>query len=231
MKLSIILPVAWYNNRWLDCAIASARWGDEMIIVSDRGAETACRKRAGKNRKHFTVQSPPGPEAAINYGIARATGTHYSLLCSDDFYLPGCKEVKTAAEKSGADVCYGSVLFSGLLSGRWPLTGDTSNLERENCVPAGAIVRREWWRRVGGYRDVRYSDWDFWKRLNQIRNKCGPGPRFEFVSVDFYHYRAWSGTISARYGYRSDLGHQWDLPDGSKKPQEPPGAVSTLPGF
>lgn len=214
VTLSVILPVAGYNTRWLDQAVQSAiPFADEIIVVADWWAGKICHDKPWMEDVFFIqIDLPSGPEAAINAGIAVASGTHYSVLCSDDFYLPGFADVKIAAEKSGADVCYGRVVFSGMLSGRWPEAGLLANLDFQNCIPNAAIVRREWWYRAGGYRNVRYSDWDYWKRLKKCKNEHGEPSKFEFFPADFYHYRAWEGTISARYGYRSDLGHEWDAP-------------------
>ncbi|MDE2102581.1 MAG: glycosyltransferase [Patescibacteria group bacterium] len=207
VTLSVIVPVAAYNVRWLDEAIESAVGvADELILVCDGDPELYEAARSDKRVTHvLSIASPGGPEAAINAGVAVATQSHFSVLCSDDCYLPDVAKVKEASFQGL--ITYGKVRFVGDMYGipDWPVSDlQLANIAFENCVPSPAIVPRCWWFEVGGYENVRYCDWHFYKKLY---HRYGLSAFCFKPDLIFYQYRAWSGTISAKMGYQSNLGH------------------------
>lgn len=206
IKLSVILPVAAYNVEWLDHAIESTNGlADELIVITDAGAQFhPILANHPLVTAHLTIERPGGVTPAVNAGIAISTGTHYALMGSDDYFLPEAIELKKHLSPM-VDIAYGRVQFSGMLSGEWPQDDDMSQIEKENRIPAGAFTHKRIWYDMQGITNVRYPDWEFWKRVVASPKTYG---RY-FSNTPFYHTRTWSKTIGASYGYRSDLGHDW----------------------
>ncbi len=93
--LSVVIPL--YNHeRYIEPAVASlldqsvpAR---EIIVIddgsSDRSVEVVERLRAGRPEIQIHTQANQGAHAAINRGVALATGRFVAILNSDDVYHP-----------------------------------------------------------------------------------------------------------------------------------------------
>jgi glycosyltransferase involved in cell wall biosynthesis len=93
-RISVVIPL--YNHAaFIGAAIDSALAEDavhELIIVDDGstdGSAAIAGGRAADPRVILWSQPNRGAHAALNAGIARATGTHVAILNSDDLYVPG----------------------------------------------------------------------------------------------------------------------------------------------
>lgn len=208
MKLSIILPVAAYNVQWVDAAITStAGIADELVVVTDE----ACEFHPAWNNNPLvhqviTIREPRSLAKAYNAGIAVCTGDWISCLSSDDEYAPvGAMEMKEHAAKSDQDIIGGIIHFHGSLGEiYWPPSGDLSIMDKENCIDSSAYQRKTIWWKIGGFEDVRYLDWHYWKKA------LSAGFKHHWFGKVMHHHRCWPGSIGGGYNYRSDLGHEWD---------------------
>jgi glycosyltransferase involved in cell wall biosynthesis len=209
MKLSVVLPVASYNVQWLAESINSTSGiADELIVVPDEGCEFNVNFYNNPLiHKEVVVKGAKGRglAMAINAGISVASGDWISFLCSDDYYDVNAYKVKEVASTHDEYDMVGGIghIFGDLGDHYWPTSGDIVNLETTCCITSPCLFKKSMWWKVQGYSDVRYLDWHLWKKMIKA------GARYHWVNSLMYHYRAWPGTISARYAYSDKLGHEW----------------------
>jgi glycosyltransferase involved in cell wall biosynthesis len=220
-KLSVVLPIASYNMCWLNrCLLSCIGVADELVVVTD-GAQFQSNwphyewKQMMDGVPDINVITMPrkGLAMALNVAIAAASHHWISFLCSDDWYdLEGASIIKRKAMESTADIVGGITHSIGHLGeNTWPRHGNVTreNIMQECLITSPALFRKPLWHKVEGYSDKRYLDWHYW-------TKCiSAGATYEFHPIIMYHYQAWPGTISARYGYKADLGFEWG--DGPKE--------------
>jgi glycosyltransferase involved in cell wall biosynthesis len=90
---SVVVPV-FDAGAYLDRAIASVRaqtWTDLELILIDDGSTDDAVDRAGATRDprlRVIRQANAGAPAALNRGVAAATGEYVALLDADDFWAP-----------------------------------------------------------------------------------------------------------------------------------------------
>lgn len=122
-------------------------------------------------------EQPSGIAAAMNVGIANATGDIICHLHSDDYFLHPrvLANVSHFFENLGCDWLFGRILIDedGSL---YPETYKAPmfsfhSLIRSNFVPhQAAFVRRSVFERMGGFReDLRYAmDYEYWLRISRV---------------------------------------------------------------
>ena len=85
------------------------------------------------NRFHHNERDD-GQSHAINTGMARARGRWVTWLCADDLILPNVARAIDEAEKQGADLVYGDVIF---------INGDRSSpAEGTESYQPGSLAKR-----------------------------------------------------------------------------------------
>lgn len=117
-----------------------------------------------------------GPQTVRNR-LAAATDADWLLPLDDDDVLdPGCVEdLLDACE--GADVVYPWCRMVGRTDGWVPnKLWNPLALHRLNYIPVTALIRRDAFQMLGGYRNVPLEDWDLWRRaeLHDLRFRCVP---------------------------------------------------------
>jgi glycosyltransferase involved in cell wall biosynthesis len=92
MKISVIIPV--YNTERyvaesVDSVLAQTRPADEVIVVDDGSTDgTLCVLQQFGPRITVLQQEHRGVSAALNRGLAYATGNHLAFNDADDLWLP-----------------------------------------------------------------------------------------------------------------------------------------------
>lgn len=116
-----------------------------------------------------------GP-AAIRNQLAQQTSADWLLpLDDDDILYPDAVQV-LLSRAGDADIvypwCHVDEGLSVLVNKLWNRVA----LHRMNYIPVTALIRRDVFMMLGGYRRVPLEDWDLWRRawLHGCRIKCVP---------------------------------------------------------
>ena len=136
----------------------------------------------------------------FNRAAAAARADWIVPLADDDVLEPEFVERLVEASK-GADVVYSFCrvesrepelarqFVDGLGINREPF--DPVALRERNYVPATALIHRELWNDLGGYRETGLEDWDFWVRA------LDAGAVFRLVPDPLWVYRWGHGEGNA----------------------------------
>ena len=99
-SVSVVIPLynhARYIGEAIDSALAGGGCVQEVIVVDDGSSDAsyaaAIERASADPRLIVWTQPNRGAHAAINAGLARATGRHVAILNSDDAFRPGRLEV------------------------------------------------------------------------------------------------------------------------------------------
>jgi glycosyltransferase involved in cell wall biosynthesis len=147
----------------------------EVCVIDD--GSTPPLSLAGDDERVSLIrhESPRGPAAARNAGLAATTGELVAFLDDDDVWLPGKlrRQVEalnaagpgTVMVASGFELWDGERLVASVLP---PPDLNSGGLLAHPCVcPSAALARRDAIVIVGGFDEslVRVEDWDLWLRL------------------------------------------------------------------
>lgn len=171
----ITVVMACYNyGRYLPDAITSLRGGMtslgdhpgqtfaawECIIVDDASTDETPTIAQGladawQGIHYIRLAKNSGTAVAYNTGIKAGHGRYYMPLSADDMLEPDALEkmYRILEADSGAMVYTDMQLFRDGQRGKlWQMKDyDFESLLERNHVPAGIMVSREAWRKVGGY--------------------------------------------------------------------------------
>ena len=212
MELSIVVPV--YNGRkyitdTLESLASLAKLVDCEIIFqnalsADGTTEIIEEFCAGRQNWHHYNERDSGQSDAINKGIARARGRWVTWLCADDIILPYLAESIEEANRVGADVVYGDVVFVIHGGGVTPAIGTetcvSGNLAKKRLIiqQPGTCILHKAWQEVGGV-NLKLNwlmDYDLFMRL-----ECR-GMRFHrskhFVAIARIHKDAKTSSGSVK---------------------------------
>lgn len=190
--VSIIIPL--YNKKaTVARAIASVQaqtFGNwECIVVNnnstDNPNQTVFKAIAGDERLTYYNCEAQGVAHARNYGIARARGFFIVCLDADDEIRPTFVAVclKALAADNWLAIAYTRMEVVLPVDKRrvsdWPGKFNYDEfLKRKNQVPTCCMFRREYWERLGGFRQ-RYAprgagteDAEFWLRIGAAGGKA-----------------------------------------------------------
>lgn len=185
-KISVITP-SYNQGEFLEKTIKSVldqNYPKLEWIVMDGGSTDSSVEILKQYEEHFTYwqsEKDDGQSAAINAGMAKATGDICCWLNSDDLFPKGTldKVAQVFMETPEAQWLIGRGDFWDLsgkfLRDRFPVDVDKIPEWKESalCQPS-TFWRRDLWEKVGGLnRQLHYSmDFDLWLRfLNESRPK------------------------------------------------------------
>jgi glycosyltransferase involved in cell wall biosynthesis len=181
-NLTVVIPLYNYAH-YIEEALESVRAQSlellDLIVVDDASSDASLAVAldwAGRHAQRFNRLLVLRNKANAGLGISRNTGidaadTPYVLqLDADNRLLPDCAAVCLSAIcESGAAFAYPPLQQFGdssVLMGISPF--EPGRLIRGNYIDALALVSKEAWAGVGGYKAFRimgWEDYDFWCRL------------------------------------------------------------------
>lgn len=203
MLVTIVIPT-YERAGFVETAIESVLRQDhpeiELIVLDDGSTDETpevlarIAERTDPQRFRWSRHDNVGQAETINRGFAEARGELLGYLSSDDYLLPGAisRLVQAAEQCPDAEVVY-----------PWCQVVDGADRVRDTLeyvehtlldavrwgaclVGSGALVRRSYYERVGGW-DVSYGlspDFEWWLRGGDVRFACVPEPLAVWRSHD-----------------------------------------------
>lgn len=186
MKISLV-TISFNQAQYLEQTIQSVLAQDYLdveYIVIDPGSTDGSRDIIQRYRDRIAdvvFEPDKGPADGLNHGFARATGSIFGYLNSDDALLPGALSRVAQAFRTHpeADLIYGHgyvIDTAGAVLGR--CRSDRFNLRRfahgnSIIMQQSAFWRREAFEQVGGFNQTNRLSWDgeFWIDL-ALAGKC-----------------------------------------------------------
>lgn len=219
--VTVVMPTynhAAYVAQAIESVAAQTYRPIELVIIDDGSSDDTREVIARCLRDidipaRFIARENRGAHATLNEGAALANGEYLAFLNSDDYYAPeriacmvdqiartglvwGFSKVTHVGEKGRSDAAALSLMEQTYRDRYRGLTGRHSNsialYEYNLAISTGNLfVDREFFHRVGGFRDFRYNhDWDFCLRASALAEPW-------LVKHPLYHYRVHaSNTIS-----------------------------------
>jgi glycosyltransferase involved in cell wall biosynthesis len=191
--VSVIIP--YYNDgEFIDEAIesvlAQTYQNVEIIVVNDGSTDLASQTKIQNYTKPKTTvihQHNQGGAKARNTAFAHTKGQYILTLDADDKFAPTFIEKALAIlikqPQVGAVSCW--VEIFGEKSFLWQLSGGNfKDFVEQNRAVSCALIRREVWEQVGGYREElrnAYEDWDFWLRVTKLGVSVYNIPEYLFL--------------------------------------------------
>jgi glycosyltransferase involved in cell wall biosynthesis len=191
MLVTIIIPT-FERAGFIETAIESVLQQDhpeiELIVLDDGSTDETpavlqrIAERTNSERFRWARHDNVGQAETINRGLAQARGELVGYLSSDDYLLKGAvsRLVRAAEEHPDADVVYP---WCHVVDETDRIT-DTLEYVEHTLVDAvrwgacligsGALVRRRYYERVGGW-DTSYRtcpDFEWWLRGGDVRFVC-----------------------------------------------------------
>lgn len=182
-KVSVIVP-AYNAAQTIPAALRSALTQDlapHEVIVVDDGSKDGTADLVARDFPDVRLvrQENAGPSAARNAAAALAEGEWLAFLDADDLWLPQKLQLQAQALAGAPDVGMCSTswvrdmsqapqrISTGSIPTRRITWGEILRLNRFQT--STALVRRDLWTRVGGFRPEidGTEDWDFWMRVAQ----------------------------------------------------------------
>lgn len=154
--LSIIIPC--YNDHMvLPRAVNSAlaQKGPKEIIVVDDGSNPPIKNVWGNPVRVLRHPINMGLSTALNTGIANSTYTRFVILASDDELHPNYAE-----EMLKYDTDIVSCNFQANGHKVRCIAGHIDRYKRGNCHSYAALVKKDMWRRVGGFNRYMNPSWE-----------------------------------------------------------------------
>lgn len=209
--ISVVVPC--YNaGRYLEASLASIFAQDypnfEVIIVDDGSSDGSLeRLQELQGRYPFTLiaQANSGVSAALNRGLACATGKYVATPDLDDLMLPHSLSVRAEYLEGHPDTpCVGALVSFIDEHGNWIKNEDADSvlelhfdqILRDTLVIGApvALYRRSALDKVGGYdSDIRVQDFQMTLKLAAL------GAPLAIIPLRVTYYRRHLGNLSRRY--------------------------------
>lgn len=213
--LSIVIPA--YNwGRYVGYAIESVLEQSmkdfELIIVNngstDNTDEVVKTYLSDSRVRYLIKEKNTGPLDGLKIGFAEAKSRYVTILCADDFYLPGAFETlaREAAEHPEYDIIYGKyyIVNSDNQITRWlehPGWNDVVRIQRKSDLAdllqydlyiaiAAAFIKIDMFRKYPFDEKMRVIDYEFILQLAQDDRK------FHFVDRYLYAHRHHSEQLT-----------------------------------
>jgi glycosyltransferase involved in cell wall biosynthesis len=176
-RISIVTP-SYNQGQFLEETIRSVLlqgYPDLEYIIMDGGSTDGSVEIIRKYERwlaHWVSEKDAGQSAAINSGLARATGGILAYLNSDDYYLPGALAAAAEALPVERGWCAADILFL-----------DETTGERK---PMHAVIPRNWIALIARRRGWLPQSSTFWTAA--LWRECGPFDPQMYFSFDWDLY-------------------------------------------
>jgi glycosyltransferase involved in cell wall biosynthesis len=200
MKYTCIMGSKNPKAEWLSRAILSVQGlFDEYVFVDD-GSDRPIQWHTDflDNVKIIRHDVNKGFWAAKNTAIEASTGDIIATLDDDDYFDKyEVQKLKMFIEQNSDNDVYRFKLQEvGESNGIYDGGGDLSELDKRNSIPGVSWFRRQVWKDVGGFKNVKAEDWAFWRAANNL------GKKFIFFNEICYHVQMRGDSVS----------HSWNVP-------------------
>jgi glycosyltransferase involved in cell wall biosynthesis len=170
VNVSVVIP-AYDTERYvaesIDSVLAQIEPHDEVIVVDDGSTDRTADILDGFDSRIVLVrQAHAGPSAALNAGIARATGTCIAFNDADDIWVPGKLARQRAVLQLNADI---DAVFGQAQQFRSPdwqpqdISGADERPAQAGVHRAAMLIRRDAFDRIGAFdaslQMVDFIDW------------------------------------------------------------------------
>ncbi len=197
-RVAVVIPVHDYAHFLPDAvaSVAAQTWpAVECVIVDDGSTDDTAAVASELIARHkslrlrFVQQPNQGVAQARNHGVRHTTAPLVMQLDADDRLEPDAIARLVAALRADptADIAHCDAREFGEGDARLAAVPRVSlaRLRRGNCLNYCALLRRDLFLRLGGYRDIRggYDDWDLWLSAAEA------GARFTHVAAPLLRYR------------------------------------------
>lgn len=204
-RVSVVMP-SFNQGRYLDAAIASvlSQGEDVELIVMDGGSSdesVEVLQRWAPRLAHWQSERDEGQADALNKGFARASGSIFAWVNSDDFWLPGTlARVRAAlADRSRPTLHYGHAVMIREGAGAFAtpalaMPDAQSRITQEHTlVQPSSFWHREVWERAGELdANLHYAfDWEWFIRAAAVADFDSSA---NFYSVYRIHDQHKTGT-------------------------------------
>jgi glycosyltransferase involved in cell wall biosynthesis len=158
MTISIVMPTKNAHLPWLQKAIGSCCFADEIIIRRDNGLSIA-----------------------VNLGVIQSSGDYIAILPDDDYFLEGINDAVEIVKTGEFDFVHFPCkhqIEEGDPSGLFDVSPDVT-LEQNLCsnrIFGSSFIKRSAWDRLGGYNGDICMDWDLFNRALAIGMKFKYSP-------------------------------------------------------
>ena len=195
--MSVVIP-AFEAEEFIVEALRSVLDQDhrplEVIVLDDGSTDRTAELVAGIGSAaiRYSRQDNRGAAAALNAGVALATGPWLTFLNADDVWTPGrlTLQLRLAAEHPEAAIVLGHLRRMWQPEGEreWRFTDPELALSLQSCLCRPGVFER-----VGGFDEtLRYCfDWDWFFRAREL------GVPFHTHPEVTNHYRRHAGNLSA----------------------------------
>jgi glycosyltransferase involved in cell wall biosynthesis len=210
LTISAVMPV--YNGEEfvaesIRSVLEQTRRPDEFIVVDD-GSTDATPDILHEFGDEIRVvrQVNQGVWGAMNACFREARCDYVAKCDGDDLWAPEklARQGVVVEVDPKIDVTFAEARVFGNYDGRWGMPkgddaagvigrgrlGETMFADNPIC-PSTTLVRRGLFHQVGGFRDTRCEDYDFWTRALEV------GARFHYDPATMVHYRRHDSNVSS----------------------------------
>jgi len=210
LTISAVMPV--YNGEAfvaesIRSVLEQTRPPDEFIVVDDGSTDSTPDILSEFGDEIRVVrQANQGVWGAMNTCFREARCDYVAKCDGDDLWVPEklARQAVVIEVDPKIDVSFATARVFGNRHGCWGMPLDHSGhgtIQRrlfgeiiftENPVcPSTTLVRRGLFHQVGGFRDTRCEDYDFWTRALEL------GARFHYDPSTLVHYRRHDSNVSS----------------------------------
>lgn len=178
--VSVVIPYyndGFYIEETVDSILKQTYKNIEIIIVNDGSTDEFSINKVNDLKKIKTKvihQENKGLSSARNYGFSKASAQYVLTLDSDDMFEPVFieKAMQIIQENDTIGAVSAWAKGFGVREFLWELKGGkTENFVYGNQSVSSALIRKDIWQKIEGYREELkngYEDWDFWLRVTNL---------------------------------------------------------------
>jgi glycosyltransferase involved in cell wall biosynthesis len=188
-KMRVLVVIPTHDRiKFLDEALISlekqTKKADEIVVIGNVGPSSP--------RSSIYIPSDASFATRLNSVIERSDCDALIILCDDDTLEPRYIEKTTARmEETNADIVYTEF----------------------NNEPVTSLIRKSMWKKVGGFCDIGFFDWDFYLSCREA------GAKREHLKEHLFTYRQHEEQMAAHGAAKADgRWAQWEADVRAKHP-------------